>query len=125
MTNGLLSVDETLGRLLEGARPVNGTETVPTLAATGRVLAQAQTSTLDVPPLDNTSMDGYAVRSADCVSGAARLRISQRIAATPTPFPASTCRAPTARWSGSTPSSSSKRPEALPVSIVSTARCSN
>ena len=81
MTNGLLSVDETLGRLLEGARPVNGTETVPTLAATGRVLAQAQTSTLDVPPLDNTSMDGYAVRSADCVSGAARLRISQRIPA--------------------------------------------
>ena len=38
-------------------------------AATGRVLAKAQDPRLDVPPLDNTSMDGYAVRSADCASG--------------------------------------------------------
>jgi molybdopterin molybdotransferase len=81
MSNGLLSVDEALERLLAGARPVSDTETMPTLAATGRVLAQAQASALDVPPLDNTSMDGYAVRSADCASGAARLRIAQRIPA--------------------------------------------
>ena len=81
MKDGLLSVDEALERLLAGARPVTGTETVATIAATGRVLAQAQASALDVPPLDNTSMDGYAVRSADCASGAARLRVAQRIAA--------------------------------------------
>ena len=81
MSNGLLSVDETLARLLAAARPVSDTESVPTLAATGRVLAQAQTSTLNVPPLDNTAMDGYAVRSADCASGEARLRVSQRIPA--------------------------------------------
>jgi molybdopterin molybdotransferase len=81
MSNGLLSVDEALERLMAGARPVSDTETMPTLAATGRVLAQAQASALDVPPLDNTSMDGYAVRSADCASGAARLRIAQRIPA--------------------------------------------
>ncbi len=81
MSNGLLSVDEALGRLMAGARPVSGTETVATLAATGRVLAQAQSSALDVPPLDNTAMDGYAVRSADCVSGEARLRVAQRIPA--------------------------------------------
>jgi molybdopterin molybdotransferase len=81
MSNGLLSVDETLERLLAAARPVGDTESVPTLAGTGRVLAQAQTSTLDVPPLDNTAMDGYAVRAADCASGEARLRISQRIPA--------------------------------------------
>ena len=62
MSNGLLSVDEALARLLAAARPVSDTESVPTLAATGRVLAQAQTSTLNVPPLDNTAMDGYAVR---------------------------------------------------------------
>ena len=80
-SDGLLSVDEALERLLAGARPVAETETVATIAATGRVLAKAQASTLDVPPLDNTSMDGYAVRSADCASGAARLRISQRIPA--------------------------------------------
>jgi molybdopterin molybdotransferase len=81
MSNGLLSVDEALARLLAAARPVSDTESVPTLAATGRVLAQAQTSTLNVPPLDNTAMDGYAVRSADCASGEVRLRVSQRIPA--------------------------------------------
>jgi len=81
MTNGLLSVDETLAKLLAGARTVTETETIPTLAATGRVLARAQVSTLNVPPLDNTAMDGYAVRAADCVSGVARLRIAQRIPA--------------------------------------------
>jgi molybdopterin molybdotransferase len=36
---------------------------------------------LNVPPLDNTAMDGYAVRAADCASGSARLRVAQRIPA--------------------------------------------
>ncbi|HET9041747.1 MAG TPA: gephyrin-like molybdotransferase Glp [Burkholderiales bacterium] len=81
MNQGLLSVEEALDRLLAGARAVGEIETVPTMAATGRVLAQPQTSSLNVPPLDNTSMDGYAVRAADCASGAARLRVAQRIAA--------------------------------------------
>ncbi|MGH8681641.1 MAG: molybdopterin molybdotransferase MoeA [Burkholderiales bacterium] len=77
----MLSVDEALAKLLAGARTVNEVETVPTLGATGRVLAHARASTLNVPPLDNTSMDGYAVRAADCASGSARLRIAQRIPA--------------------------------------------
>ncbi len=81
MNQGLLTVEEALERLLAGARAVGAIETVPTLAATGRVLAQPQTSTLNVPPLDNTSMDGYAVRAADCASGTARLRVTQRILA--------------------------------------------
>ena len=81
MNQGLLSVEEALDRLLAGARAVADVETVPTVTATGRVLAVAQTSALDVPPLDNTSMDGYAVRAADCRSGSARLRVAQRIPA--------------------------------------------
>ncbi len=81
MSNGLLSVEEALARLLDGARAIADVETVPTLAATGRVLARAQTSTINVPPLDNTSMDGYAVRAADCASGSARLPVGQRIPA--------------------------------------------
>jgi molybdopterin molybdotransferase len=81
MNQGLLSVEEALERLLAGARAVGEIETVPTLSATGRVLARPQTSSLNVPPLDNTSMDGYAVRAADCASGAARLRVAQRIPA--------------------------------------------
>src|SRR5881397_2676203 len=65
MNTGLLNVDEALEQLLAGARPVAETETVPTLSATGRVLATAQRSTMNVPPMDNSAMDGYAVRLAD------------------------------------------------------------
>lgn len=78
--NGALSVDAALESLLTGARTVDGRETVSTLVASGRVLAADQRSGVDVPPRDNSSMDGYAVRAADCTAGA-RLRIAQRIAA--------------------------------------------
>jgi molybdopterin molybdotransferase len=60
---------------------VDGIEDVDTLDANGRVLAVDQVSTLNVPAADNTQMDGYAVRAADCASGAATLRIAQRIPA--------------------------------------------
>ncbi|MBI5908367.1 MAG: molybdopterin molybdotransferase MoeA [Betaproteobacteria bacterium] len=83
----MLSVDEALAFLLEGARPVAETEQVATLAATGRVLAQAQYSALTVPAVDNTSMDGYAVYAADCASGEARLTVSQRVPAGSVPQP--------------------------------------
>jgi molybdopterin molybdotransferase len=81
MNKPMLSVDEALAALLAGATPVAETEAVATLAAAGRVLAADQFSTVNVPPLDNTSMDGYAVRAADCASGEARLAVTQRIAA--------------------------------------------
>jgi molybdopterin molybdotransferase len=81
MNSGLLSVDEALARLLAGAVPVAGTESVATLEATGRVLAEPQGSTMDVPPMDNSAMDGYALRRADVPAPGARLRVAQRIAA--------------------------------------------
>lgn len=77
----LLSVREALDTLLASARPVQEIEVVPTLEANGRVLAQDQASTIDVPSADNTSMDGYAVRAQDCVNGGAALRVAQRIPA--------------------------------------------
>ncbi|QOL52102.1 molybdopterin molybdotransferase MoeA [Massilia litorea] len=77
----MLSVREALDTLLGAARPVQETERVPTLEANGRVLAEDQASTIDVPSADNTSMDGYAVRAADCVNGGAVLRVTQRIPA--------------------------------------------
>ena len=80
MNKGLLSVDEALGQLLSGASPVAEVEQVPTLEAAGRVLARAQRSTMDVPPLDNSAMDGYAVRAKDVTAGA-RLRVGQKIMA--------------------------------------------
>ena len=81
MNKGLLSVDEALELLLAGAKPVGGIEQVPTMAAANRVLARDQGSTMDVPPLDNSAMDGYAVRLADLKSAETKLRVAQRIAA--------------------------------------------
>jgi molybdopterin molybdotransferase len=79
--SAMLDFEDALGRLLAGANPVCGTEEVATQAASGRVLAYALHSTLDVPPLDNTSMDGYAVRCADVVAAGTRLAVAQRIPA--------------------------------------------
>jgi molybdopterin molybdotransferase len=77
----LMPVREALDFMLAAARPVAEIETLSTLAANGRVLAQAQASGMNVPTHDNTQMDGYAVRAADCASGAATLTVSQRIPA--------------------------------------------
>ena len=77
----MLAVREALDFLLAAARPVQETELVPTLEANCRVLAADQASMLDVPGADNTQMDGYAVRAADCAGGAATLRVAQRIPA--------------------------------------------
>jgi molybdopterin molybdotransferase len=77
----MLTVREALDVLLAAARPVTDIATIPTLDANGRVLAGDQLATIDVPSADNTQMDGYAVRSADCASGEATLRVAQRIPA--------------------------------------------
>jgi molybdopterin molybdotransferase len=77
----MLSAEEALQRLLAAAEPVAQTETVPTLDAHGRVLAQAVVSPLAVPPMDNSQMDGYALRRADVAAVPTTLPVSQRIAA--------------------------------------------
>lgn len=77
----MLSAAEALNLLLSAVRPISESEPLPALAANGRVLAVAQTSQLNVPPMDNTQMDGYAVRAADCAGGEVRLKVSQRIPA--------------------------------------------
>ncbi len=77
----MLSFDEALAKLLAGAKPVTETKAMPTIAAAGRVLAEAQYSTLSVPPLDNSAMDGYAVRAVDVAAVGTTLPVSQRIPA--------------------------------------------
>jgi molybdopterin molybdotransferase len=78
----MLSADEALELLLSHARPVNETETIHTTHALGRVLAEALISSVTVPPLDNSAMDGYALNCASLNPvGETRLRISQRIPA--------------------------------------------
>ena len=77
----LMALDAALSQLL-GALDGQAllTERVPTLDCDGRVLAQDVVSVLQVPPQDNSSMDGYAVRVADLAPGVP-LPVSQRIAA--------------------------------------------
>ncbi|MGE4330676.1 molybdopterin molybdotransferase MoeA [Diaphorobacter sp.] len=77
----LKPLDEALADLLAQATPLAGTDTVNTFDADGRVLAQAATSPLQVPPSDNSSMDGYAVRCADVPASGVELLVSQRIPA--------------------------------------------
>ena len=77
----MLTLDEALARLLAATRPLAEAETVSTFDALGRVLAQEVRSALDVPPADNTSMDGYALRCADVPAAGTRLPVSARIAA--------------------------------------------
>jgi molybdopterin molybdotransferase len=57
------------------------TDWVNTFDADGRVLAQDLVSQLQVPPQDNSSMDGYALRIEDVSQLGSRLRVTQRIPA--------------------------------------------
>ena len=77
----LMPLDEALERLLAQAAPALGAETVPTMEADGRVLARDLVSALTVPPHDNSAMDGYAVRAADCAAAGTVLPVTQRIPA--------------------------------------------
>ena len=81
----LKPLDAALAELLAFATVLQAPETVSTFDADGRVLAQDVVSALHVPPQDNSSMDGYAVRCADVRQAQAdpqgALPVSQRIAA--------------------------------------------
>ena len=56
----LLTLDEALPQLLAHAQVLTDTQSISTFDADGRVLAQDVISSLQVPPQDNSSMDGYA-----------------------------------------------------------------
>ena len=80
----LISVDEALAEILSHVQPLDP-ERVPVLGALGRVLAEEIVSDIDVPPFDNSAMDGYAVRAAE-ITGATpgtpvRLTVAGSVAA--------------------------------------------
>lgn len=77
----MLTAQQALDHLLSHAKAVEESEDIPMQAALGRVLAQNVNSLVDVPPLDNTSMDGYAVRCIDTATPGQTLKIAQRIPA--------------------------------------------
>ena len=77
----LRPLDDALAELLGHAHALTGHEMVSTFDADGRVLAQDLVSALQVPPHDNSSMDGYALRCADLTGPNPVLTVGQRIAA--------------------------------------------
>jgi molybdopterin molybdotransferase len=85
----MLSLETALDRLLRAVPSPSATdaETLSTFHALGRVLAEDVRSGLDVPPADNTSMDGYALRCSDLTTGGGILPVRQRIPAGTPPAP--------------------------------------
>ena len=77
----LRTLDAALAELLSYAQPPLPGETVSTFEADGRVLAADIVSALQVPPHDNSAMDGYALRAGDVPTAGTVLTVSQRIAA--------------------------------------------
>jgi molybdopterin molybdotransferase len=79
----LLTLDEVVARIVAEVRAAGRlpSQTVSTFEALGRVLAEDVVSPIDVPPGDNTSMDGYALRCADVPAPGAVLPVAQRLPA--------------------------------------------
>ena len=77
----LKPLDIALAELLAQGSTLAGVDDVSTFDADGRILAKDMLSSLHVPPQDNSSMDGYAMRSADVSVVGTVLSISQRIPA--------------------------------------------
>lgn len=77
----MLSYEEALDHLLAAAEPVAETKLLPLAVARGRVLAEPLVSAVTVPPLDNSAMDGYALRCADVPQAGVALPVAQRIPA--------------------------------------------
>ena len=69
VTQSMISVEEALERILSYFHRLDPEER-PLLDALGQVLAEDIDATFDIPPLDNTAMDGYAVRAADTTGAA-------------------------------------------------------
>lgn len=74
----MLTYEEALARILAALPPLRS-EQVPLAEAAGRFLAEPVVSTLDLPPFDNSAMDGYAVRAADVASATAEKSVALRL----------------------------------------------
>jgi len=76
----MLSVAEARERIISHFQPV-ATESLALTICASRVLAQDIVAATDLPPFDNSSMDGFALRSADTLSAAAASRVTLRVVA--------------------------------------------
>ena len=77
----MLSVEEALERILRHFHTLEAKQT-PLLDAIGQVLAEDALATHDIPPLDNSAMDGYALQAADALGASADNPITLKVAGT-------------------------------------------
>lgn len=77
----MLEVNAAIDRLLKSCERLVETEESPLMEAAGRVLAASLTAPIDVPPADNSAMDGYAFRYEDWPGPQVEMPLSQRITA--------------------------------------------
>src|SRR5690625_946898 len=80
----MLEFDVAQNKLIAAGHKPSATETCLLSESNGRILAQDITATLDLPPTDNSAMDGYAIRHADFQAGKT-MAIQQRSYAGDTP----------------------------------------
>jgi molybdopterin molybdotransferase len=76
----LIPVDEAIAAIEDRAGLLVGVETVSLINAQGRYLAEDVVAAINVPPHDNSAMDGYAVRASDVQVGQ-KMPVSDRIPA--------------------------------------------
>lgn len=90
MSMTLIDFDTAQRQLLSSVKAITQSETLPLGACLGRVLAAEVRAEIDVPPMDNSAMDGYALLAQDTASARADhplgLKVSQRVAAGQTPL---------------------------------------
>jgi len=77
----MLSVSEAIKQLVASIKPATAIESLTVLDSLGRILAADICAAVDVPPADNSAMDGYAFCYADAAANQFKLPLSQRIAA--------------------------------------------
>lgn len=92
-TAGLISLEEARQKMLDQLSPLGESESLSIYAAAGRITAVPVISPLNVPPFDNSAMDGYAVRMADIASGEALVVAGKAFAGAPFSgaWPAGSC----------------------------------
>ena len=74
----MISVEEALERILSYVSVLEPEEK-PILDALGQVVVDDVVSDINIPPLDNTAMDGYAVRAADTIGSSERAPVTLRV----------------------------------------------
>lgn len=77
----MISVTAAIGQLIASAKTTDAIESLPVTQSHGRVLAEDIIATTNVPPADNSAMDGYAFCYADALKNNFQLPLSQRIPA--------------------------------------------